>query len=198
LVDTAEKKDWTEEIFGLRPLTKKETDFHGLPPDPEDEVRSTTKSSQGPISLGRETVTTGGDFTTEGAESVVFWESFDFQLEQEGSTREVHRAFNTPLLTSNRSPGPISAPMEEISSDESLVHTQRAEGERAWEVSEEVLKSDPQEITFATLPRLVGELNVTLILLPSGENSDRWTEGGDDETSTPFTTSTSPAGNTTL
>jgi hypothetical protein len=135
---TAERKAWADETLGLCPHTKKETDFHGLPPDPEDEVRSTATSSQGPTSLGTETATTGG-FATEGAESVVFWESLDLQLEQEGSTREVHRAFNTPFLNSNRSPGSTIDPMEEISREESLVHTQRAEAARrgwGWERGE--------------------------------------------------------------
>jgi hypothetical protein len=71
LDEIAERKACIDEIFGLGPPTKKETDFHNLPPAPEDEVRSTTKSSQGPNSVGSDIVTIGA-FATEGIESVIF------------------------------------------------------------------------------------------------------------------------------
>jgi hypothetical protein len=185
-------------VFGLSPPTTKETDFQDLPPEPEDEVKSTSKSSQKPISVGSDTVTTGV-ITAETTEIVEFWGSLVLQLLQKGSTFEVHRAFNTPVFKVNTSPGSMNAPNEDISSEESLVHTQREDEGREWnDVTELDLKRNPQEITFTTLPRLVGDVKVTCILLPSEENSDRCIEGGGKASSTPFTTNTSPAGNTTL
>jgi hypothetical protein len=191
------RKSWTKDMFGLDPPTTKDTDFHNLPPDPEDEVKSTVKSSQGPISLAIDTITTG-DMTKGGVEIVEFWGSFDFQLEQEGSTLEVHRAFNTPLFNSNRSPKPIDDPIEEISREESLIHTQREEERSMWEIDDEVLKRDPQLITFDTPPRFVEELKITIIWLPSEENSDCRIKGGGNTSSTPLTINISPVGNTAL
>jgi hypothetical protein len=109
----------------------------------------------------------------------------------------VQRAFHIPLLNSKRSPGSIEDPIEEISRDESLVQTQRAEGGRGCEVREEERKSDPQRMTFTTPPLLVGEVKVIMTLLASEENSDRWIEGGGRGNSDSFTTRISPAGKTT-
>jgi hypothetical protein len=173
-----------------------ETDFHNLPPDLEEAVKSTIKSSQGPISLAIDTATTG-DSTTEGTKIVEFWESFDLQFEQEGSTSEVHRAFNTPLFNSNTSPGSINFPIEEISREESLRHTQREDEGKEWEVGEVNLKSKSQSITFTTPARFEEEVKVTLILLPSEENSDLWIAGGNEISSTPCTIKRSPRGYTT-
>jgi hypothetical protein len=58
-------------VFGAELVTKRESDFHGRLPNPEELERSIIKSSQAPISLGRETVTTG-ESTTRGAETVKF------------------------------------------------------------------------------------------------------------------------------
>jgi hypothetical protein len=59
---------------------------------------------------------------------VTFCGSFDPQLEQEESTFEVQRAFNTPLFNTHRLPTlreEEEDPIEEISREEALVHTQR-------------------------------------------------------------------------
>ncbi len=51
-----------------------DNDFHGLPPEPEEELKSNSKSSQDPNTLGIE-ITNNGDTTTEGDEIVMFWET---------------------------------------------------------------------------------------------------------------------------
>jgi hypothetical protein len=197
--DWVERKDSRRVMLGLDPLTTKETDFHNLPPDPDEEVKSITKSSQGPIVLGIETVTTGA-FAINGAEIVMFWGSLELQLEHDGSTFEVHLAFNTPPLRLKISPTSIKDPMEDISSNESLIQIQRDEEDREWDkiLREMTLKSNLQFSPFDTPPRFVGEENETKILLPSEENSDLFSNGDGNISSLPFTTRRSPLGNITL
>jgi hypothetical protein len=65
LLESDERKVWRRVMFGLDPPASNDIDFHARPPDPEEAVRSTTKLSQGPISLGIE-ITTDGERTTEG------------------------------------------------------------------------------------------------------------------------------------
>jgi hypothetical protein len=179
--------------LGLNPTTATEKNCHILPPEPEEEVKSTIRSSQGPISLAMETVITGA-FTTSGAEIVKFWGSLDFQLEQEGSILEVQRAFSSPSLNNQRSrPTLTDDPIEETTSEETVSQEQREVIGRFTESN-----NKPQLNPLIRPPRFVGEVKVTMILLPSEENSDRCIEGGGKASSTPFTTNTSPAGNTTL
>jgi hypothetical protein len=192
----ADRKVWRRVMFGLDPPTINDVDFHARPPDPEEAVRSTIKSSQGPISLGIN-ITTDGDRTREGRVMEIDWRPFEPQLVQEGSTWEVHRAFNTRPFRTNASPTSITEPWEEISRDESLVQTHSdEEGRGVGEESEERINSNsnPHGTTFDTPPRLVGEVNETMSLLPSEENSDRQMVGGESASSTPFTTKRSPAG----
>jgi hypothetical protein len=199
--DSAERKVWRSVMFGLIPRTTHDVDFHTRPPAPEDAVRSTTKLSQGPISLGIE-ITTLGDRTREGRLTATDWRSFESHWVQEGSTWEVHRAFNTPPFTTNVSPTSITEPKDEISSDESLVHTHCDEEGSGAAVDEDETKinsnNNQHGATFDTPPRLVGELKVTAILLPSEENSDRWMVGGESTSSAPFTTKSEPVGKITL
>jgi hypothetical protein len=84
---------------------------------------------------------------------------------------------------------------------ESLVQTHSDEEGRG--VREEVEKmissnNNQHDTTFDTPPRLVGEVKVTMILLPSEENSHRWIVGGDSTSSTFFTIKRSPAGKMSL
>jgi hypothetical protein len=190
---------WAKVMFGLNPKMRSDTDFHSLPPEPEDEVRSKSKSSQGPNSLARE-ITTLGELTTNGAEAVRFCASLELQLEQEGSTFEVQRAFSTLLLNNSELPRLKSVPIEEISKVESLVHTQRAvEGRAIGDRCKGYVPNSLEQLSALSAPPLfVGVLNITLSLLPSEENSKLWTIGGGELSSTPFTNKTSPAGNTTL
>jgi hypothetical protein len=189
-------------MFGLEPNTSNDTDSHVLPPDPVDEVKSTIKSSHDPIALAIDIITTGA-FTTDGANIVTFWGSFELQLEQEGFPFEVHRALNNPffkthtLPTRNEGAEDLS---EEISREVSLVHTQRnEEGEGVVKGGEgdggedRIEKKTPQ---FEDPAPLVGKVNVTVTLLPSEENSDRSTNGAGEASPAPFTTSKFPAGNT--
>jgi hypothetical protein len=197
-----ERKSCTAETFGLEPNTTNDADSHGLPPDPVDEVKSTIRSSHGPIVLAIDIRTTGA-CTTEGADIVTFWGLFELQLEQVGSTFEVHRALTTPLFSNHKLPTRIEEverPNEEISREVALVHKQRndkGEGSaRGGEEREE--KTENNSPQFDTPPRFVGELNVTVTLLPSEVNSDLCTSGAGKVSSFPFTTNTSPTGNTTL
>ena len=64
-----------------------------------------------------------------------------------------------------------------ISRNESLIHTQRDEA-REGEDNDLELKSNPQLNTFNTPARFVGDVKVTVILLPSDVNSDRRIDGG--------------------
>jgi hypothetical protein len=109
-------------MFGLDPPTTNDVDFHALPPDPEEAVRSTIKISQGPISLGID-ITTTGDRIKEGAAMELDSRSFEAHLVHKGSAWEVHRAFNAPPFRTKASPTSITEPREEISREESLVHT---------------------------------------------------------------------------
>jgi hypothetical protein len=134
---------------------------------------------------------------------VTFCGSFELQVEQEESNCEVHRAFNTPLLNNHTLPTrkeEAEDPEEEITREEALFHTQRKEeGEETVEEGERGEagreNSSPQ---FNAPVSLVGEVKVTVTLLPSKENSDLRTNGADKASSTPLTTNTSPTGNTTL
>jgi hypothetical protein len=195
LLESDERKVWRRVMFGLDPPTTNDMDFHTRPPNPEEAVRSTTKPSQGPISLGIK-ITTDGERTTEGRVMEIDWRSFEAHLVQEGSTWEVHRAFNTPAFRINASPTSITEPRDEISREESLVHTHsEEEGRAAGEEGERInSNSNPHGATFDTPPRLVGEVKVTVILLPSEENSERFMVGGESTSSAPFTTKRSPAG----
>jgi hypothetical protein len=83
-----DKYDCTSELFGLDPDTSNNTDFHILPPAPDEEVKSRIKSSQEPISLEVVRVTTGFA-RPDGAEIVTFSESFDLQCSHKGSTFEM-------------------------------------------------------------------------------------------------------------
>jgi hypothetical protein len=199
-LDNAERKVWRRVMFGLDPPTTNDVDLHTRPPDPEEAVRSTIKLSQGPISLGID-ITTTGDRRTEGPRMEIDWRSFEDHLVQEGSTWEVHRAFNTPPFRTNASPTSITGPRDEISRDKSLVHTQSDE-EGSWageEVEERInSNSNPHGAAFDTPPLLVGEVKITVILLPSDENSDRRVEGGVSTSSAPRTTKRSPAGKISL
>jgi hypothetical protein len=174
-------------IFGSDPRTTNDTDFQSLPPDPEEAVRSTSKSSQGPIRLAIEAATTG-EVVVKGTDIVIFWESLDGQSVQEGSTLDVQRAFNTPFFSSKTSPT-FNDPINDISNEESLVQTHREGVERS---------RSKLQVNLFTAPRLVRDEKVTMILLPSGENFDPWIKGGGKTSSTPFTINTSPAGYTTL
>ena len=54
-----------------RRVTRNDKDFHSRPPDPDDELKSNTKSSHTPNSLGINRVTTGSDKNSgEGAKIV--------------------------------------------------------------------------------------------------------------------------------
>jgi hypothetical protein len=195
LLDSAERNVWRRVMFGLAPPATNNMDFHIRPPDPEEAVRSTIKLSQGPISLGIE-ITTDGGRTIDGPAMGMDWRSFEDHLVQEGSTWEVHRAFNTPAFRTNSSPTSITEPRDEISREESLVHTHSDEEGRIAGEEGEMIKSNsnPHAATFDTPPRLVGEVKVTMILLPSEENSDRSMVGGESTSSAPFTIKRSPAG----
>jgi hypothetical protein len=192
--DLEDRKSWTKETFGLEPDTTNDTDSHALPPDPDDELKSTIRSSQAPISLAIDNLTTGA-FTTEGADIITFCGSFDFQLEQDESTFEVQRAFKTPPLsthTLSTRKEEVKDPKEKISREDALIHRQRNEE------GEGIVEGENNSPQFISPVRLVGEVKVTVTLLPSEENSDLCTSGADRASSTPFTTNISPTGNTTL
>jgi hypothetical protein len=181
----------------VNPLIRKVTEFHTLPPEPEEEVKSRVRSSQGPIALAIDKET-NGIWTTVGEESVIFCELFVGHWEQVGSILDVHRAFQRPLLTSKTYPGLIFEPKEEISSEESLIQRQREVEERVEVAVVVVLKSNLQFITLITWALLVGEVNVRIILLPSEEKMDDWMTGEGNSFSNAFTTNTSPRGYITL
>jgi hypothetical protein len=184
----ADKKSWTLVIFGSDPVTRKETLFHDLPPDPEDDVKSILISSQGPIELAIDADTTG-EVTVEGMVIFTFCCRLDSQFAQEGSTLEVQRAFSTAAFSCKTTPT-FNEPTEDISKEESLVHTHWAD--------EDWANNKLQLNLLIRPPRFVGAVKVTMILLPSEENCARCIKGGGNASSTPFTTNTSPAGNTTL
>lgn len=73
---------------------------HALPPNPVEELKSTTKSSRGPIALAIDIMTTGA-FITAGAVIAMFCGSLELQLEQKRSDFDVHWAFNTPLFSTH-------------------------------------------------------------------------------------------------
>jgi hypothetical protein len=164
-------------MFELEPDATRDTDSHTLPPDPEEEVKSTTRSSQVPISLGIVSATTGA-FTSKGADIVIFWGSFEFQFEQEVSIFEVHWPLSTPLFNCHTSPTLKEEDLiEEIQREEGVFHTQRnAEGGGGGGEEMEANK-DPQ---FNTPTPLVGEEKVTITWPPSEVNSAPWTSGGDE------------------
>jgi hypothetical protein len=200
LWESAERKVWRKVMLGLAPPTTNEIDFHTRPPAPVEAVRSTIKLSQGPISLGID-ITTDGDRRTKGPVMEIDWRSFESHLVQEGSMWEVHLAFNTLPFRTNTSPTSTTEPREEISREESLVHTHS--DEEGIGVREEVdsrmnSNSNSHDATFDTPPRLVGKVKVIVILLPSEENSDRWMVGGESASSAPFTTMVSPEGKISL
>jgi hypothetical protein len=180
-------------MFGLEPDNTKDTNFHTLPPDPEEEDKSIIRSSQAPISLAIDSVK-AGTFASEGADIVVFCGMFELQFEQVVSTFEVHWALSTPPFNSQ-----ISLTLkdddliEEIPREEDVIHTQR--NEEGGKEEEMEVNSEPQ---FKTPTPFVGEVKVTATWLPSEANCALLTRGGDKGSSTPFTTNTSPAGNTTL
>jgi hypothetical protein len=188
-----DKYDCTNETFRLDPETKNDTDFHILPPDPDEEVKSRVRSSQELISLGAVIITTGAE-RPAGADIVTFWGSFDFHFWHKGSTLEVHRALTTPPRKSQISPtDKYKDFIDEISSEESLVHTQRKERRE-----EEGREKYVSQLNGFNIPlRFVAEEKVTRTLLASNENSARCTEGGGNDSSNPFTRNRSPTGNTT-
>jgi hypothetical protein len=82
----------------------------------------------------------------------------------------VHRAFTTPLLNNQTSPTAKDKDLtDEISREESVVHTQRKASRE--EKDKEKYDSQPHELDLPL--RFVGEEKVTTILLPSEVNSDR-------------------------
>ena len=54
-----------------RRVTRNDKDFHSRPPDPDDELKSNTKSSHTPNSLGTDKATTGSDKDSGEGEEIV-------------------------------------------------------------------------------------------------------------------------------
>jgi hypothetical protein len=197
-----EEEDETE-VWAERMVTLKSKDFHSRPPDPEDELRSSSKSSHTPNSLGVDKVTTGGDNNSrEGTETVRLWETVNGQLEQPKSVLEVHRAFNTPLFRNNTSPA-LSADAGDNSKDLSSAHTQRTPSNSMGEEDgerEDFEKLNNFEQLFASSdftkpPSLVEPTNVTKILLPYEEKVAFFIKGPGTGSSDTFTSNSEPEEN---
>jgi hypothetical protein len=191
-------------------VTRNDKESHSRPPDPDEELKSNSKSSHTPNSLGIDKVTTGGNNESwEGDEIVRLWDSLKGQLEQLASTFEVQRAFNIPLLNSSTSPTLTpNRDTGDISKDLSSSHTHRTElkddcvgEEDDWEVGDlEMLNNFEQFFTISNLsepPSFVESEKEIKILLPSEENWARFIKGPGAESSDPFTTNSEPDGNHT-
>jgi hypothetical protein len=201
---------------GVGEVASKETwndkDCHSRPPDPEEELKSNSRSSHTPNSLGIDTVTTGGDNDCgEGAEIVRVWDSLKGQLEQVTSTFEVQRALSIPPFKLIRSPT-LKWVTGDISKDLSSSHTQRTASlklkEEEEEEEEEEEGGEDVEILnnfeqffiisdFIIPPSFVESTKAIKILLPSEENWALFIKGPGAESSERFTTNSEPAGNHT-
>jgi hypothetical protein len=192
-------------------VTWNDKDCHSRPPDPEEELKSNSRSSHTPNELGRDNVTTGGDNDCgEGAEIVRVWDSLKGQREQVISTFEVQRAFITSLLNMSTSPTLTSnQDTGDISRDLSSTHTHRISVKLKEDCMEgendkgdlEMLNNSSQVFfisDFIEPPSFVESSKVMKILLPSEENWARFIKGPGAESSDPLTPNSEPDENHTV
>jgi hypothetical protein len=154
-------------------------DFQGRPPEPFEELRSNTRSSQTPNSLGTTTFT-----STDHALLVVTVMLCAGENGQFAHSLKGHCAFNTPPLSLMRSP--TSNEVKYKSSVFSFTHTQRP--------VPKLSQVEQLRVFVDESSALVRPSNPIVILVPSAENIALFINGPGSGSVDPWTTNWEPEG----
>jgi hypothetical protein len=180
--------------------TRNDNDFHSLPPEPVEELKSNNRSSQTPNSLGIEIVTEGSRISSgEGPEIVTLLDLLEGQSEQ--SDFEVHWARNRPPFNSKMSPT-LNREAGVISIDWSVIQTQRLPlteielDEEDWE-AENNFEQSLMMLYFNDPPSSVAPEKSIKILPPSEENIAFFNTGAGVGSWEAFTINSDPEGKET-
>jgi hypothetical protein len=199
-------RDTDEEEFATDPEEEIETwirrDFHSLPPDPEEELRSTSNPSHAPNTLGSVTPTnTPAEEppppTTAGADTVAFWGILKGHPSQTLVSFMTHAAFTTPPFNEITSPMFRRGDGLDISRRLESTHTQRLPPplNSTSEPDLYTRKKAEQSLSYLKLPPwFVSDTNSSKILLLSDENDTPLINGPDTGSDKALTTNSAPAG----
>jgi hypothetical protein len=175
-------------------------DFHSLPPDPEEELRSTSKPSHAPNILGSVSPTNGPTVEPPppaGPDTVALWETLKGHPSHTLVSFMTHGAFTTPLFNEIMSPMFSRGNELTISRRLASTHTQRlppplnSTSEPDWYTR----KKAEQSLSYLKLPPwFVAETKSIKILLPSDENDTLLINGPATGSDKALTTNSDPAG----
>jgi hypothetical protein len=205
LVRYCSSRDTEEEEFTADPDPKAiETwirrDLHSLPPDPEEELRSTSKPSHAPNTLGTVSPTNGSTAAVAGPDTVALWETLKGQPSHTLVSFTTHAAFTTPLF--NEITSPIFSKGDELTISRRLAstHTQRLPTPLNTTSEPEMYtrKNTEQSLSYLKLPAwFVADTNSIKILLPSDEKDTLRINGPATGSDNALTTNWDPAGKDT-
>jgi hypothetical protein len=205
LVRYCSSRDTEEEEFTADPdpeaiETWIRRDLHSLPPDPEEELRSTSKPSHAPNTLGTVSPTNGSTAAVAGPDTVALWETLKGQPSHTLVSFTTHAAFTTPLF--NEITSPIFSKGDELTISRRLAstHTQRLPTPLNTTSEPEMYtrKNTEQSLSYLKLPAwFVADTNSIKILLPSDEKDTLRINGPATGSDNALTTNWDPAGKDT-
>jgi hypothetical protein len=176
-------------------------DFHSLPPDPEEELRSTSNPSHAPNTLGSLSRTNGPTEDKEsaatGPDTVTLWETLKGQPSHTLVSFTTHAAFTTPLFSEITSPMFSRGDELTISRRLASTHPQRLPPplNSTSEPDLYTRKNTEQSLSYLKLPPwFVADTNSIKILLPSDEKDTPRINGPATGSDNALTTNSDPAG----
>jgi hypothetical protein len=196
-----EEEEFTADPEGEAIETWIRRDFHSLPPDPEEELRSTSKPSHAPNTLGSVSPTNGPtEEEPAGLDKVALWGRLKGHPSHTLVSFTTHAAFTTPLF--NEITSPIFSRGDELTISRRLAstHTQRLPPPLNTTSKPEMYtrKNTEQSLSYLKLPPwFVSDTNSIKILLPSDEKDTPRINGPATGSDNALTTNSDPTGKCT-